>query len=443
MDNFSTHPEAYRAWSDTPYTVSHTQGNTPAARPSKLEVIPHKGIASKATNVKPNGQAWVVKSEKQQAEKPVVSAWKKKLPEVSSAEEKPLEMATKAISLNQAEKKLQTTYLNRITNVHNDDVHCLIYNCDQIISGSKDTQLKVWSSDLECQDTILNHYSRDKIDYERWVTAARPLGDGNWVAGDRKGFIRQFNNANQTTASANINVAQHVSKQRNQQRISCFGTINDNNGFAQKILVGVAKSIQIWSRDTLKMLSETTVSKNDWVYCIEHARNNRYFVVIGSDLEIWSHPTNKGHYANLKFEGCLHRELREELGTMDGKRQRPFISAIEAFDSSTLGMVDFSGRIKILDTDTCKLKSNYKGHNGRVWSIRTCTPNTFATCADDRSVKLWDVRTQAGVATFDDHPGRVSNILALQEHRIVVSSCPDDIKNCNDKASFTIWDCRR
>lgn len=334
-------------------------------------------------------------------------------------------------------------YLRRVENVHQDDIHCLAANGSEIISGSKDGTCKVWNAALEC----LNVFSKDfdgKIDYRYWITATKTLGDGGWVIGNRFGELCLCDADGNISSTGETTASHHASKARNFNRISCFGSIDDSEGVSKKILVGIAKTIQIWNREPLTFSGETQVSQNDWVYCIEHLAQNSYLVVIGSNLEKWKVVETNEDEQHFEKEAVLHQEIRKERSLRGGKEQRPFISAIDYLNEQTLGMVDFSGRVKLLDLETGKLVGNYQKHTGRAWSIKKCSPHTYATSADDATIKLWDIRQPYRYySSLNGHPGRVSTLLPYGEEKILAGSCPDNVKGAANKASFTIWDCRK
>lgn len=329
-------------------------------------------------------------------------------------------------------------------NVHLDDIHCLTFNSDRnIMTGSKDTTVKIWSQSLEELEEIRHPLTEGKINYEYWVTALKTFNDGSWVVGDRNGNLRQYASDNSQIASSVIKTYQHKSKERNFERISCISSINNRSGNPSMLLLGVAKSVQVWKSSDLTFSYETVVSQNDWVYCIEHLRDQSYLFVIGSNLELWENKRNTQGKWGFVHKNTLHREIQQEVLQHTRPKQRPLISSIEFLDSTKLGMVDFRGKIKIMDLNTYTLTKNYEGHKGRNWSIKKCDNNTFATCADDGLIKLWDARTYQNALTSGLHPGRVSNLLSLDEHKILASSCPNDIKTSTEKASLHVWDFRR
>jgi len=329
-------------------------------------------------------------------------------------------------------------YVLKVNNVHNDDIHGLISQKDSFISGSKDGTIKIWSPDLYLQQEIPALSLDGNIDYRFWVTSLLKLSDNSWVSGSRNGILRVFDENHYCNSQTAFSVgSNHNSKQRNMDRISCLAEVHDNTLAGSKVIVGLANELHVFDIKKSSACSKSKVSENDWVYCVQHLNNNRYLVVIGSVLEVWDHfETGFSKYSTLLEEN------KKEITYVNKKPQRPFISAIESIDPTLLAMVDFSGRVKVINLETGKLTHNTKCHQNRAWSVKKITEQTFATSADDRTIKIWDLRQNKQISTFNNHPGRVSTLLMKNEFEIIACSCPDDVYKQNEKASFTLWDTR-
>ena len=102
----------------------------------------------------------------------------------------------------------------------------------------------------------------------------------------------------------------------------------------------------------------------------------------------------------------------------------------------------FKGWVKVVDLDAEQCVNTYHEHRGRVWNVENVLPHTFGTCADDKSIKLWDIRVSTSIKTLRGQPGRVSCFTKLGPTSYVSASCPDNVWGPGDKASLTYWDIR-
>ena len=72
-----------------------------------------------------------------------------------------------------------------------------------------------------------------------------------------------------------------------------------------------------------------------------------------------------------------------------------------------------SGHILKWDISTLQLIAPVllQEHRRRVREVRAFNPLTFLSASEDRSVKLWDLRTQRSIASFSGHPSSVTSVL--------------------------------
>jgi len=67
------------------------------------------------------------------------------------------------------------------------------------------------------------------------------------------------------------------------------------------------------------------------------------------------------------------------------------------------------------------------------------SPHLIASSADDKTIKLWDLRQRASIATLRDNIGRVSCLLKINEEQFISASCPDDISQSSQRANIDFW----
>jgi len=186
--------------------------------------------------------------------------------------------------------------------------------------------------------------------------------------------------------------------------------------------------------ETSKLIKYYKVSQNDWIYCLLPVNINDLLVVIGSNLEYWT-------------MSDIRNPIRSPIITNYGRKeeQRPFISSILLIDS-TLVTTTFDGEVGIIDLEKRKTIHAYSEHKGRVWSvIQMSDRNIFASGADDKSIKIWDIRAKNSLQTLLENPGRVSALLKLSRNIFISGSCSDTLywNDSQTQAIINIWDIRK
>lgn len=346
----------------------------------------------------------------------------------------PLESRFAQMAIKQASKAPTVPHLKDVHKAHFDDVHGLIRLSDtRFVSGSKDTTLKIWN---EKGDRIQTLEMGKERGYEHWITALSVFPDGCWASGTRQGSLTiwdQEGNALSTiTRDFRERSAQGpVCKTRNQIRINCVTPKDPSKG---TVYVGTPQYIEVWNMKENQLVTQYPASANDWVYCIEVLENQHLLVVIGSILECWQ----------MNDAGVEHKEnlIRGSDKTPEG--QRPHISAIKRLEHNPeiVGTALFDGSVRLFDLQSKKIVRVFQEHQKRVWAIENIAPQVLASCADDATIKLWDVRCPNSIVTIGENPGRVSSIMRLNSNILVSGSCPDDVFRSKDKARLSFWDIR-
>jgi len=348
------------------------------------------------------------------------------------------------------ELKLPPGCYREIPNVHDDDIHALIkIGVDRFASGSKDTTLKIWDANW-AEKIKIKRFSKSEHDYRRWITALTPLADkdGSFASGTRDGLISIWTPDGKLRSTTQIrNDGDHVCKDRNKNRINCLRALpvkNDRHVF----LAGMPRLLTDFEWDWNNRINRgntTAIHKNDWVYCIDplrttQASENDYLVVIGSDLEVWSKEEHEGVITKWEKKTALIKEDPNEISY----KQRPHISHLEYIDAHTVALALFSGKIQLIDLETETTIGLYEKHKRRVWTVVKMADNYFVSGADDGLAILWDFRTaDSRVREIGRHYGRVSCLLTLNDSQFVSASCPDDVRNAEQKGTFTFWDVRK
>ena len=316
-------------------------------------------------------------------------------------------------------------------NAHLDDIHGMIkLHNSQLVSGSKDTTIKVWDMTLSLKNTIQAKGSKT---YENWITALNPTEKG-FIAARRTGEISLFEGDREINTwryKPGFNTKnQTLSKDRNKTRINC---VYQNPYNLNEFFTGTPHYLQKWNSEG-RMLWHRKAHEHDWVYCLDFINETKWIVVIGSTIEIWNQK-----YNNTETELLLKEDKIEFK-----KPQRPHVSAIKrvTFDTNLLASALFDGSVKIIDLDKQQIHASFEEHKGRVWAVENLSRDLLASSADDRSIKIWDLRAKNSSHTLNNHPGRVSSILRTADYTLLSASCPDNPHTADQKGSLYMWDIR-
>ncbi len=362
----------------------------------------------------------------------------------------PVETALAALSLQSAAPTAveERGLLGKVKNVHQDDIHGFILLPNgTFISGSKDGCLKQWDFKGKLVKDV---YKARGIDYRSWITALGVFGSTHWMSGTRDKIIDLWDIRGKHLRSLDLSPTPEkstTSKERNLERVLCLVKFRPSDE-DPIFFTGWPRQFTVHNLETGEHLNNSLTHENDWVYCINPLTDRSILVVTGSKFEIWEAeaPSLKSwRRAALLLEEDARRKKRGE--------QRPFISSVTRLDASPayFGLSLFNGgnpeeaSIKIYDVEKQKTITTKTGHEGRAWKIENLSPHHFASCGDEGTVKIWDLRQHDAVATFVDNPkqkARVSTILKLAETIVVSGSCPDDVRRSSEKAQLCFRDLR-
>jgi len=323
-----------------------------------------------------------------------------------------------------------------IKSAHQDDIHGFIPLGENFVSGSKDTTVKIWSHQGELHQTL----SPPVQDYSHWVTALAPLREEHFAIGTRDGLISISDSKGRvskdfTYAPTSHSQSQYHAKERNKKRINCIVESPPIGNEGSMIFTGTPKFIQRWNPKTGRMLKYWKADDNDWVYCIEPLSANRLITVIGSRMELWSNV----------FSRAMQKQPMIQEGRANKRQQRPHISAILRLpsDQNQMACALFDGSVRVVDINARKETHFFQEHQRRVWSVVELAPNTIVSSADDKTIKLWDLRQQKSQITIGNNPGRVSSLLKISPEQFISGSCPDAVFKAKEKASIRFWDIRQ
>lgn len=334
------------------------------------------------------------------------------------------------------------------SNAHEDDIHGFLrIDVNHFVSTSKDNTVKVWDiAKRKFVQELRPEFAGARGGYRFWGTALGSFSNGYWASGTRDGYITIWGHQGVERLTLQYNPSQgmrdqHKCKDRNKARINCVSeleTTKDNTLF----YAGVPRSVLLFSAKDRQLLKTYPAHKNDWVYCVEVLDSKDLLVVIGASLEHWNMQGENPHKSPL---------IRETPGERRG-HQRPHISAIKRldYDRNLLSVALFGGAVKVLDIARRSVVCSWHEHcvgaprgKERVWAAIPLMPHVIGSSADDKTVKIWDIRQPRSICTLGGNSGRVSSMLKVADYTFITGSCPDNLRGSAEKASITFWDMRK
>ncbi|MDX2346518.1 MAG: hypothetical protein QNK11_06590 [Legionella sp.] len=376
---------------------------------------------------------------------------KKGASEAGAAEDNQLpRQSTNRQSTNrQSTSPYSTALVRHVTNAHRDDIHGMISIHDRIITGSKDTSVRMWSHTGDLQKTLLQHphTTATSYSYKHWITALHSFSDGTIMVGSRNGFItcrdiysnrtyysgileNKWNNLKQN------NLKHAAYKQRNEPRIT---SIMCQEGDEYLALIGMPEKFIQLDLDNQKIRRVFQFDSPDWVYGFSQLTLQKIAVIHACTLSVLQ-----------ELNTDLPENGWEKVGTLvrEGKRfngQRPFISDINRFEENhaQLALAFFGGITRVIDVEQGgKVLHEGREHQQRVWKTLPMDASSYISCADDGLIKVWDVRQATSVHTYTGHTDRVSALALLSNNMFVAGSCPKDPFDDPDKGQLFFYDRR-
>lgn len=343
--------------------------------------------------------------------------------------------------------------VKRVTNVHNDDIHGIsVVDENHIVSGSKDATVKLF--DLAYCSAKLISFNAPQTQqnlYEHWVTAIDIFSDASVIVGHRNGYLLRkdvFTDAVFTDIFMQdvkiVSQSKNKCKQRNEPRITGIKCLTIGNH--QTALIGMSQGEFIhYDFGSNKVLGSYSFEHPEWFYGFCQIDSTHVAAIhAGSLLRFKFNIISDAGGSRWKL---LDSIFTEEKSTPRPK-QRSLISSVSPMNKelpcATLILSNFDGTTKVVDTASKRVIHDTKEHEGLVWQTAPFSPTKYISCAEDATVKLWDLRAgQNSMHTYGDHPGRVSTIAVLSDVSFVAGTCAKDFRKDKNKGQFFFYDIRR
>lgn len=375
-------------------------------------------------------------------------SYKEKL-EVGLAAEEPPAPAPHRISAAAAAAEAPRGLVRHVTNVHRDDIHGMVHIHDRLITGSKDTSVKMWRDTGDRQCTLFEHpqTTPTSYSYKHWITALDTFSDGSIVVGTRNGYVtcrNIYSNTNYYSGilenhwnkSTHKNLKHAAYKQRNEPRIT---SIMCQTGDTYLALIGMPEKFIQLDLDTNKIRRFFQFDSPDWVYGFSQLTREKIAVIHACTLSVLQEST-----PSIAENGWTKIATLVDEGPRI-KQQRPFISDINRFEAhpAHLALAFFGGITRVIDIEhDGKIQHETHEHQQRVWKTVPMDAHTYMSCADDGLIKTWDIRQAQSTRTYTGHPGRVSSIARLRNGLFAAASCPESPFDDPDQGQLFFYDQR-
>lgn len=348
----------------------------------------------------------------------------------------------------------------RIRRAHLDDIHGLVSvdpggRSGALISGSKDGAVRRWQDGA--LDFTFKRVNDGPVDYRRWITSFGRFDAQTIVVGYRDGGLAFLGVEDGNAREAKLEWLNHdepVScKARNTSRVMSVSDAGVGTGSPTRFLVGRRGGFSVVDPELAAEVFWQPTVKADWVYCIASLANSAsdeketegscspLVVVTGTELDLLVPCHSREGLGWTQFRRLISQGERP-LG------QRPFISDICFLPHPTrdrLVAAVFDGSTRVVDVESGTTVFHNDEHfdaqsqSNRVWAVTPSGPETYFSCGDDHTVRLYDVRVSGSVRRLSQHPGRVSCLL-LDGNCLTVASCSDRPRNDFDKGQLFAYD---
>lgn len=326
-----------------------------------------------------------------------------------------------------------------IHDAHLGDIHALRRLADgTFISGSKDNCLYKWDRLGNCVrvvDEIEPNYQAE----QDWVTAIAVINPEYWVSGERNGRISLWKTNGDYVKDIELKrprFGSHISHEYNARRVNCLAAglrLGTPSFFA-----GFPTMFDEFNFIEGRTETSTTVHKNDWVYSIYPLDGKRVLTVTGCTVDLWQ----KNEALWICEDTVVPEAKRIQVDRK--KSQRVFISALEPLqsDPNFFSISCFDGSVKVIDIQTKRPINIWKEHQDKAWCLANVS-GLIASGSEDRSIKLWDLRMDRSVRTIEDHVGRLTALLNLEENILLAGTCPENPVSSNKGAQIRFYDIRK
>lgn len=214
------------------------------------------------------------------------------------------------------------------------------------------------------------------------LSALMAFPDGTWASGTKSGVIQVWDES-----LSNILKIGYYSKEQTEVPVCVAETNNwvlcmanypreGSNVFC----IGLPRFLQLWDRESKKVIASVYAGKNDWIRRVDAIARKQLLLIVGKSLQHWVISND----SESQKTSLLPKDPKKQEHVTNFKRFKENQNRVCcSLLNSAVCVLDIEKQAKV-----CLLK----GHEGRIWDIEILEEGFIASCSDDETVRLWDIR---------------------------------------------------
>lgn len=329
-----------------------------------------------------------------------------------------------------------------IHNAHTDDIHCFLRMGARLVTGSKDNTLVMWDGQSHERLAIVADTEPDLASSDRWITDMERVNDALWMSARRNGDINLWTSSGEHVKHMRVKMPKGISagtQKENAHRINrlCFDGDDQIPGFFTTMRCQF-NHVDLISARTRTV---TQVDPRDWAYDMSVLSKDHALVVVGGRIDAYRLVED-----GWKKTGTPLKEAKKTVVESGGTKrfQRAFIQSMNPMPSSpyNVALAVLNGNVQRLDVAAERIVNTWEAHTGRVWSALPLTPQVIASCGEDKTVRIWDVRHKTQVYEIKSPIGPVQSMIQWDAHTLVTGTSPDGMLEGKCNAQIRTYDIR-
>jgi WD40 repeat protein len=122
------------------------------------------------------------------------------------------------------------------------------------------------------------------------------------------------------------------------------------------------------------------------------------------------------------FRSQSNNGLVQIVKNSNSKSYPNTISNLSTLSDGRITIGSVKGEVSIYDVAKGQATENFQPHTDKVYQVVKDGPNGIISCSADKTVKLWDLRTNTASQSFGPFMNSVTNIANLTDNTFVIGS---------------------